>query len=486
MHRLTTQTTTKQPTRKTLTDRFLLALQQRKFTGREIIYDSEVRGLGVHVLQTQLSFVLVARPPGRKQPTRMALGEFAPASHDEQRAARKRYEALPVEQRASLSLDEWMLRTYGATTLAAAREKARIWRNQLRAGIDPRTVEASARAAARAAAGSTFEAVAEKFIVRRLPAQRSGHVVERILRNEVLPHWKARPIAGIDHRDVRQLVDKVVERGAPFFARNVFDAIRAVFSFAVDRGDLDSSPCANLKPASIIGSKKAIRTRVLDDGELRAVWAATDAIGYPFGPLVRMLALTGCRADEVAGARWQEINLEARLWTIPPERFKSETQHVVPLSDDMIALLNDLPRFGRGDHLFSSTFGARPVSGFSRAKERIDRHVGAIPNWCFHDIRRTVRTRLSGLVVMEHDVGGRKVQERIREEVAEMVIGHGRKGLQRVYDQHKYVDEMREALALWSAKLRAITTPPPANVVAMPQQRKGRVRRRDQQQQGMS
>jgi integrase len=70
-----------------------------------------------------------------------------------------------------------------------------------------------------------------------------------------------------------------------------------------------------------------------------------------------------------------------------------------------------------------------------------------------HDIRRTVRTRLAGL--------------RIADEVAEMIIGHGRKGIQRVYDQHSYEDEMREALALWAARLRDIVTPPPENVVRM-------------------
>ena len=55
--------------------------------------------------------------------------------------------------------------------------------------------------------------------------------------------------------------------------------------------------------------------------------------------------------------------------------------------------------------------------------------------------------------------------------VAEMVIGHGRKGIQRVYDQHSYEDEMREALELWAARLRDIVTPPPENVVRLRKER---------------
>src|SRR5215204_4447419 len=91
--------------------------------------------------------------------------------------------------------------------------------------------------------------------------------------------------------------------------------------------------------------------------------------------------------------------------------------------------------------------GAIPVDGFSKAKRRLDRLVAdelgyETPPWVIHDIRRTVRTRLSGL--------------RVPEPVAEMVIGHARRGLLRVYDQHQYLDEMREALALWAARLRQI------------------------------
>jgi integrase len=73
--------------------------------------------------------------------------------------------------------------------------------------------------------------------------------------------------------------------------------------------------------------------------------------------------------------------------------------------------------------------------------------------WIIHDLRRTLRTHLAALRIPDH--------------VAEMVIGHGRKGLQRVYDQHRYISEMREALALWAGRLRSIVEPAPANVIAI-------------------
>ena len=203
------------------------------------------------------------------------------------------------------------------------------------------------------------------------------------------------------------------------------------------------------KAQHLIGAKQP-RQRVLSDAELAAVWSNSRTLGYPFGPLYQLLLLTGARKSEVAGARWSEVDLKKKLWTVPPERFKSNASHLVPLSDAAVAIIEALPRFTKGDHLFTTTYGEKPVGGFSKAKVRLDKLMSAAP-WVIHDIRRTVRTRLASL--------------RISDLVAEMVIGHGRKGIQRVYDQHTYEPEMREALELWAARLRDIVTPPPENVV---------------------
>src|SRR5262249_15629384 len=140
------------------------------------------------------SFVLIARYPGRKNPARKAIADV------------------------------------GAISLAEARDKARAWLTQIKAGVDPKVAAARGRRAALVAATNTFEAVAESFIARQLPKQRRGYVVERILHREVLPAWKNRPIPDIVHRDVREIVHQIVDRGAPAYARNVLDAIRAVFN----------------------------------------------------------------------------------------------------------------------------------------------------------------------------------------------------------------------------------------------------------------
>jgi integrase len=408
--------------KRTLTDRALKALKPAKSGTLYDVIDTVVPGFGVRVSQTgRRTFVLVGRFPGGKNPTRRALGE------------------------------------YGALTLEQARSKARNWLELIRKGIDPKVQEERGRREELRKQQTTFEAVAEDFIERHVKGQRKAKDTEREIRKELISRWKARPISEIARDDVVRLVEEIADRPAPYLAHIVLGHIRSLFNWAINRGTygLESSPCDRLRPAALIGPKEP-RQRVLEDAELTSIWRSSEILGYPFGPLYRLLLLTGARKGEIAGARWREFDLGKGVWTVPPERFKSNATHLVPLSVQASAVIEALPRFTKGDHLFSTTFGEKPVSGFSKAKARLDAIMaggsGAPPvPWVIHDIRRTVRTRLASL--------------RIADMVAEMVIGHGRKGLQRVYDQHSYEAEIREALELWAGRLREIVSSPPENVV---------------------
>lgn len=161
--------------------------------------------------------------------------------------------------------------------------------------------------------------------------------------------------------------------------------------------------------------------------------------------------------------------MEARTFTIPPERFKSDRTHIVPLAERALAIIGQLPRFASGDYVFTTTAGRKPVDGFSKTKLALDGAMKALldgaelPNWTIHDLRRTTRTRLSEL--------------RIQPVVAEAVIGHSLPGLLGVYDQFGYLEEKRDALERWADHLDKILNPPRqaeepreggGNVVALP------------------
>jgi integrase len=413
--------------KRVLNDRTLKARKALKAASagkRYEVMDAIVPGLGVRVTERGTkTFILVTRYPGSKNPTRRALGKYG-----------------------KLSLDE-------------ARTKARHWHELIAAGIDPHVeVERQRQAEQRKRAG-TFAAVAADFIAEKLSTERRGHDAELQIRNEFLPRWGERPIGDIAAQDIVGVVKAAKARGATYMAHSLLATARRLFSWAIDQQayGLEASPCDRLKPKSIIGEKRP-RERVLSDDELRAFWRATSDMGYPYGPLARMLLLTGARHRELSEATWAEFDLKAKVWTVPQERHKSASGHRVPLTGDVTALLGSLPRFKTGQHLFSTTFGDKPTMIGDKIKTRLDARMaeklGSTPKpWVIHDLRRTLRTHLSALRIPDH--------------VAEIVIGHGRQGLQRVYDQHRYLDEMREALTLWAGRVRSIVEPPPANVVAI-------------------
>ena len=97
------------------------------------------------------------------------------------------------------------------------------------------------------------------------------------------------------------------------------------------------------------------------------------------------------KANEVADATWSEIDFRNGVWIVPGARMKSATDHVVPITADIAAILKSLPRWTRGDFAFTSREGQLPVNGFSKPKQRLDRLSG-VKDWVLHDLRRTARS----------------------------------------------------------------------------------------------
>ena len=104
------------------------------------------------------------------------------------------------------------------------------------------------------------------------------------------------------------------------------------------------------------------RDRVLSDDELRLVWLAADEIGWPYGQMVQLLALTGARRDEVARMQWSELDFKQCLWTLPRERVKNDRPHTVPLSPLAVSIIKDVPRIA-GPYVFT-TDGKTASSGY--------------------------------------------------------------------------------------------------------------------------
>jgi integrase len=430
------------PTKKRLTDNLIAGLKPAAEGQRNEIRDDLVSGLAIRVTDKgKKTFVLVARYPGSTNPTRRSIGE------------------------------------YPATSLQAAREEAKSWLLMLKRGLDPKEEIERVKSENLRKRANSFSAVVEDYLKDIKTRQRNRHSEQdgREIRRELLERkdkagavvwtnsWAKKAIANVTDADIAELIGAIRERPAPGMAYNTWGHIKAIFSWAMwpERRQgygLLINPTQHLQPKHFKLSK-TVSVRVLSDDEIKAYWAAATALPYPLGPFYKLLMLTGQRKAEVSDAQWPEFDLKKKLWTVPPERFKSGQSHIVPLSDDAMSLLGDLPDppdEDGGDFLFSTTRGQKPINGFSRAKEALDKAMleilrnenadATLPDWVFHDVRRTVRTRLSAL--------------RVNADVAEMVIGHGKTGLRRVYDQHGFEPEMREALDRWAAALKQIVDPP--------------------------
>ena len=297
---------------------------------------------------------------------------------------------------------------------------------------------------ARSARVDSVDSVVAEFLerhVRRSNRPRTAKETERLLRRHVLPRWQGRMIRDVTRRDILDVIDRIVDDGAPVVANRTLAVVKTLFNWCVARDILAISPAQGVKPPTV---EKA-RDRVLTDDELRLVWQAADKISYPFGPLVQLLALTGQRRDEVAKMRWGEIDLEKRLWTLPRERVKADRPHEVPLSTAAIAILKAVPRLADSPFVFT-TNGAAPTGNFSKNKRKLDALLPAdMAEWRLHDLRRTCASGLARLG--------------INLPVIEKVLNHvsgSFAGIVGVYQHYTFAEEKRAALELWGQHIEGL------------------------------
>ena len=341
--------------------------------------------------------------------------------------------------------------------LADARTAAREAMAMARLGNDPSAV----KRAARRPAERPVEQVIEDYIARAQKARgrRSWPEVERSLTRELAP-WRGRPIESITRADVLELLDAIVDRGSPAMANLLLRHLKHFLGWCLERGLIEVSPAAAIRAPAEMRS----RDRVLTEVELAAVWTACDTLGWPFGPLVRLLILTGQRRNEVAGMRWCDIDLQQRVWTLPRELTKSDRAHVVPLSDPAVEIIATLPRLGELVFPASRAGSSNAVSGFSRAKARLDaemlrllrkdasehgQHAAGIElkPWRLHDLRRTAASGMAKLGAPPHVIG------HALNHAPAASLGQ----LGAIYVRHDYAPETRQVLAAWAGEVGRIT-----------------------------
>ncbi|MCG5238120.1 tyrosine-type recombinase/integrase [Xanthobacter oligotrophicus] len=374
-----------------------------------------------------------------------------------------------VRYRANGKPKKHTLGTYPAIKLADARPLASQALTTVAEGQDPSADKKRARREAKEGIKDDVDSQVTAFLERYAkPNLRpsSYRRLEGLLKNDAVAAWKGRSIKSITRRDVVDALDAAVDRGATVTANRLLAAVRRFFNWCVERGIIEASPAAGIKAPTAERS----RDRILSDEELALVWTAADKAGWPFGPLVQLLVLTGQRRDEVAGMRWTELDIPNATWTIPGERTKNGISHVVPLSPEAVAIIEGLPHMKDWDiespFVFTTT-GKTAISGFSKAKAALDKAIAkflkgeddegasknedeveplSIPDWRLHDLRRTMASGMARLSVPVH--------------VVEKLLNHTSgtfSGIVAVYQRHDFANEKREAADAWGMHVAQLT-----------------------------
>jgi integrase len=262
--------------------------------------------------------------------------------------------------------------------------------------------------------------------------------------------WK--PLHGLSVDGVRRdtvaaLLSAIAKRSGPAAANRARATLSAFYAWALGEGLCEENPVVGTNIQTENGPRDRVLIEVEEEGdegeprainwaELISVWQALPAGDY--GNIVKLLALTGCRRDEIGSMEWSEIDFDKRVLSIPGERTKNRKPHRVPLSPLALNILKAIPRRDR-IHLFGIGETGRGYSGWSKSKAALDGRVKLKETWTLHDIRRTVRTGLGALGIQPH--------------IAEAVINHLPPALVRTYDTNTYLKEKRAALDLWASEL---------------------------------
>jgi integrase len=274
--------------------------------------------------------------------------------------------------------------------------------------------------------------------VRNEAKLRSADEIARVLERLVKPEIGNLGIYEVRRSHVVAMLDTIADENGQRMADLTLAYVRKAFNWHETRDDEFRSPI--IRGMTRVKASDQARDRILSDDELRQLWSALDQMKEPacFAPFVKTILLTAARRSEVADMQASEI--VADVWTIPAARYKTERDHVVPLTPAAMMLIGNRPGY-----VFSTTAGEKPFSGFSKSKRELDAKLAGMDPWTFHDLRRTARSLMS--------------RAGVNADHAERCLGHVIAGVRGVYDRHEYLDEKRAAFEALAALVDRILNP---------------------------
>ena len=241
---------------------------------------------------------------------------------------------------------------YPDVSLADARERHSEARKLLAAGVDPMQDRKDVKQARLTGSENSFESVAREWWTHWKTTRtesHTGYVIRRLEAN-VFPAIGARPVSEILAPELVKMVKVVADGGALDVAKRCLQMCNQIFRYAIAHGKAPRNPATDIKPSDILAARVKVNYARIDAKELPTLLRKME--GYQGRPTTRLaiklMSLTFVRTTELIEARWDEFDLEAGRWNIPPERMKMRMPHIVPLSTQAVQVLQILHEVSGG------------------------------------------------------------------------------------------------------------------------------------------
>ncbi|GDN80235.1 integrase [Escherichia coli] len=327
-------------------------------------------------------------------------------------------------------------------SLAEAREELIAAKKLLKAGQSPAAAKRDGIKKIRGA--ETFAVHTDSYMKHVILADSTRAMKQAVIDRDILPVLGNKMMAEITTSMVRDLCDRIVERGGRATAVQAREIISSVYRHANDRGHGLFNPAADIKPSSIAIFKP--RERTLTPEEIGLFFRTLDAIGA-MGTMkmaLKLVLITMVRKGEFTNATWDEIDFKKWTWTIPSDRMKGSRAHVIYLPKQAQDILVGLQMCAGGsEYLVPGRYNFRKPLSNAALNSLIDRTVKIInedgehiQGFTVHDMRRTASTLL-------HEAG-------YPSDWIEKALAHEQKGVRAVYNKAEYARQRAWMLQQWA------------------------------------
>ncbi len=338
------------------------------------------------------------------------------------------------------------LGSYADLSLAEARRQAKELRARVAMGYDvaaekqERKAEALAKIEAEKNAYTVGQLADEYFTKTILGRWKHPNIVRARIEKDIKPNIGKIPVEAIKPMDISNMLETIVERGAPTIANDVLRWTKRMFDYAIKRHIIQFNP-ASAFDLSDAGGKEDARTRALSREELVTLFDAmrnTKGFSTMNEYAVKLLLMLAVRKGELVTARVDQFDMQTGTWKLTTADTKTKAEIIIPLPKQAIEIIKDVIRLSDGVYLFPARKYQEQrlpyihENTLNVALSKVKANMPGVVPFTIHDFRRTARTHLAALGVESH--------------IAERCLNHKIKGVEGIYNRHDYFEERKAAL----------------------------------------